>query len=352
MTRSEQLQADPDVEEVAPGILRMQLPIDVPGLGHVNCYAIEDDTGFALVDPGVADNESLRALELRLAQASAKPKHVHTVIVTHSHFDHFGGASVLQQNHDIAVVTHEKFNVIGPRGAPDLGSDDLSVEDAMELVRERFEEPFPWGSKRAVPDDDFLRMVAIRRRQWASIPTPTLRLVDAAPLSLGKREFSAIFTPGHTHDHLCLIDADSKILFTGDHVLPTITPHVSGMAGVEAGRDSIDDFLTSLGRVGSITSVELALPAHGAPFTNLTERTNDIAAHHDERLNELIGIASGLGAANVETYMKELFSERAWGELALSETYAHLEHLASTEKLTRFTSSDGEFLYSSSARRD
>ena len=37
--------------------------------------------------------------------------------------------------------------------------------------------------------------------------------------------------------------------------------------------------------------------------------------------------AAELGNAPVEAYMKELFAERAWGDMAASETFAHLEHL-------------------------
>ena len=31
--------------EVAPDVLRMELPIHMPGLGHVNCYALIDGEG-------------------------------------------------------------------------------------------------------------------------------------------------------------------------------------------------------------------------------------------------------------------------------------------------------------------
>ena len=58
--RQEQEQASPEITEVAPGVLRMQLPIDMPGLGHVNCYALEDERGIAIVDPGLPGDESWR----------------------------------------------------------------------------------------------------------------------------------------------------------------------------------------------------------------------------------------------------------------------------------------------------
>ena len=51
--KQEQEAASDEVTEVAPGVLRLQLPlIGFTGLGHVNCYALEDERGFALVDPG------------------------------------------------------------------------------------------------------------------------------------------------------------------------------------------------------------------------------------------------------------------------------------------------------------
>ena len=52
--RQEQEAASDEVTEVAPGVLRLMLPlVGFTGLGHVNCYALEDDRGFALVDPGM-----------------------------------------------------------------------------------------------------------------------------------------------------------------------------------------------------------------------------------------------------------------------------------------------------------
>ena len=61
-TKQEQEPASEEVTEVADGVLRMQLPISLPGLGHVNCYALVDGNGVALVDPGLPGPESGSAL--------------------------------------------------------------------------------------------------------------------------------------------------------------------------------------------------------------------------------------------------------------------------------------------------
>src|SRR5688572_5510597 len=60
--RQERRPPEREVSEVAPGVLRIQLPMDMPGLGHVNCYAIEDREGVALIDPGTPNLSSWRVL--------------------------------------------------------------------------------------------------------------------------------------------------------------------------------------------------------------------------------------------------------------------------------------------------
>nr|NIR36892.1 hypothetical protein [Actinomycetota bacterium]NIS31299.1 hypothetical protein [Actinomycetota bacterium]NIT95588.1 hypothetical protein [Actinomycetota bacterium]NIU19281.1 hypothetical protein [Actinomycetota bacterium]NIU66419.1 hypothetical protein [Actinomycetota bacterium] len=49
--------------------------------------------------------------------------------------------------------------------------------------------------------------------------------------------------------------------------------------------------------------------------------------HHADRLQLLRDAGAAHPDAPVEIWMKVLFQERAWGEMAASETYAHLEHL-------------------------
>jgi glyoxylase-like metal-dependent hydrolase (beta-lactamase superfamily II) len=107
--RQEAEPATTDITELAPGILRSQLPIMLPGLGHVNCYFLEDERGVAIVDPGMPGPQSWRALVDRLKRAGYKPKDVHTVVVTHSHPDHFGGAGRMRDTYGAEVVTHRSF---------------------------------------------------------------------------------------------------------------------------------------------------------------------------------------------------------------------------------------------------
>ena len=43
--------------------------------------------------------------------------------------------------------------------------------------------------------------------------------------------------------------------------------------------------------------------------------------------------------------MKVLFRERSWGDMAASETFAHLEHLRIAGTVERSEDSEGRFLY-------
>ena len=132
-----------------------------------------------------------------------------------------------------------------------------------------------------------------------------------------------MYTPGHTNDHLCLFDPLEGVLLSGDHVLPTITPHISGL--VEG--DSLARYVDSLDRVAALQGVAVVLPAHGQPFVDVGRRVQEIKAHHDERLTRLREIGEDLGWATVQDLSQQLFAPRSWGSMAESETFAHLEHL-------------------------
>jgi glyoxylase-like metal-dependent hydrolase (beta-lactamase superfamily II) len=135
----------------------------------------------------------------------------------------------------------------------------------------------------------------------------------------------AVHTPGHTPDHLCLFDPASGLLLSGDHVLPTITPHISGLGPAV---DPLAQFFASLDRMHDLEDVTMVLPAHGHPFADLDDRVEAIKHHHEGRLELLRTASHDLGRpASVMELSTHLFSARAQGPMADSETYAHLEHL-------------------------
>jgi glyoxylase-like metal-dependent hydrolase (beta-lactamase superfamily II) len=173
-------------------------------------------------------------------------------------------------------------------------------------------------------------------------PKPTVRLKDGEVIKLAGREWFAVHTPGHTLDHLCLHDPESGLLLSGDHVLPTITPHI---AGVGAGRDPLTAFVDSLDKVAALEGVQKVLPAHGHPFDDLQGRVDSIKHHHEERMDKLRELSASLGPSTVTEYSHHLFRKARWGYMAESETYAHLEHLRLSGRAERHDR-DGVLVYS------
>lgn len=338
--RQEKLPASDEVTEVAPGIYRLQLPISLPGLGHVNCYALEDGDGFTVIDPGFPDPGTADALEHRMAQIGAPVSRIHTVFVTHSHPDHFGGAGRLRISNSADIVAHEHFTTVFDPREPDLdpelhsrvddGFDPAAFAEALLGDGDIPELPVrnsPWGGTIPFPTRDeigWMRAWDETTRRGFLDNEPNVRLVDRQVIRLGRREWVAVHTPGHTGDHLCLFDPADGVLLSGDHVLPTITPHISGMT---RSSDSLADFFAALHTVAELDGVELVLPAHGHPFTDLRGRVDAIERHHIERLDELARIGAEIGDAGVIEFSHHLFQERSWGAMAESETFAHLEHL-------------------------
>lgn len=379
--RQERLPASEEVDEVSPGVLRIQIPIHLPGLGHVNCYVLEDDRGVTLIDPGLPDPDSNADLVTKLASAGIPAERIHTVLVTHSHPDHFGGAGRLHVEHQCEVVAHDDFatpfdpqpvdaelveleatsdTTAGATDGPTFDSgEQVHVEGIDGPVNQRLASvlfgdgpipdiparPTPYGEPGFRPgagELEFMRAWDDLTKKGLLSLAPTTRVSDSQWLTIGGREWQALHTPGHTGDHLCLYDPEAEVLLSGDHVLPTITPHISGLT---PSSDALADFFTALHRVADLAGKCTVLPAHGLPFTDLPGRVAEIIEHHDERLDRIMDIGAGIGTAGVLPYSRELFEERNWGPMAESETYAHLEHLRILGRMKTTTSAEGKLLY-------
>jgi glyoxylase-like metal-dependent hydrolase (beta-lactamase superfamily II) len=89
--KQEQQEARTTVEEIAPGALRMQLPIAIPGLRHVNMYCFPDADGATVVDPGLPDAATWTVIKQRLRDADLEVRHAWGIIAqreTYAHLEH------------------------------------------------------------------------------------------------------------------------------------------------------------------------------------------------------------------------------------------------------------------------
>ena len=329
---------EPEVEEVAPGVHRMPLPLPMDGLKAVNVYAIETDEGLTCVDAGWAIDASREQLERSLKSIGYDVRDITRFLVTHVHRDHYTQAVTLRTELGRAGIDLG----IGEKPTIDLFNsgmldDDPTVErltlagahDLSSRWSTLFDDQEPDGHMWLPPD------------RW---------LEGEQDIDVGDRVLRAVPTPGHTAGHFVFADHDAGLLFAGDHVLPQITPSV-GFELVYVG-NPLGDFLGSLETVRAMPDLRL-LPAHGPVTPSSHDRVAELLAHHDHRLGlcRAAVAPAGSSAYDVARQLTWTRHERHFDELdvfnsamAVMETMVHLDLLVFRGLLTR-TESGGTAVY-------
>jgi glyoxylase-like metal-dependent hydrolase (beta-lactamase superfamily II) len=179
------------------------------------------------------------------------------------------------------------------------------------------------------------RDAEVEELEWA-LPDEWL---TETTVPVGTRQLDVVETPGHTRGHVVFHDVDARLLFAGDHVLPTITPSI-GFEPVLS-PDPLGNFLGSLATVRARPDAVL-LPAHGSVTPSAHARIDELIAHHDQRLDETFAaVAAGaVSAWEVAGRLRWTRRGRSIDELdpfnqmlAVAETAAHLELLSSQGRL-------------------
>lgn len=309
----------PPVERLSGGVWSIPVPVPIATLGYVLVYALELSPGVALVDAGWPDDTGWSALTAGLATAGHTPSDVRAILVTHAHRDHFGLAERVRAESGAWVGLHpEDARLLADRSRPAGAATAATPE---------------WLIECGVPADvvpDMLRFVH-PARAGAPMAPPDRLVADGERVRLGSRELVAVWTPGHSPGHLCFVDPESRRLFSGDHVLPRISPHVSTTSTAV---DSLGTFLASQAKVLS-EQVDEALPAHEYRFTGLADRVRQIREHHRERLGEIGRILGEDPGLTTWQIAERLSWSRDWAQMtpadrrsAVAETLAHVVLLA------------------------
>jgi glyoxylase-like metal-dependent hydrolase (beta-lactamase superfamily II) len=331
---------EPGVEDLGGGVHRIPLPLPMDGLKAVNVYAITDAGGVDLIDAGIALVQARERLSEGLAQVGYELGDIRNFFVTHVHIDHYSLAIELRRafRNVVHLGEQERANLIATR----------------EMINGRRAAWFGADGLRRLGAQDLLREVGLQNRQPPAIvdwEDPDRWITDGADLDLRTRTLRAVHTPGHTRGHVVFHDAAATIMFAGDHVLPHITPSI----GFEpaGNRMALADYLSSLGRMLALPDARL-LPAHGPVTASTHDRVNELLAHHDARLAEILdavqaGHATPYEVAKAITWTR---MHRAFGDLdlfsqllAVNETAAHLEVLAARGQVAGSASADGIDLY-------
>lgn len=147
-------------------------------------FLIEDERGYTMVECGPYATHA--TLLQRLAELGIEPPAVHTLLLTHIHFDH-AGAAWWWARQGTRVYVH-------PRGLKHMIDPERLYHSARQIYGDRMEKL--WGKMEAI---DPARIKAVD---------------DRAKLSIGGRDWVAHHTPGHASHHIAWQLDD--VVFTGD----------------------------------------------------------------------------------------------------------------------------------------
>jgi glyoxylase-like metal-dependent hydrolase (beta-lactamase superfamily II) len=176
-------------------------------------------------------------------------------------------------------------------------------------------------------------------RSLVSMAEPDILLDDDQRLELAGWDLRTIWTPGHSPGHICLYSDRHRLLLSGDHVLPRITPNISFHSQQDA--NPLGDYLDSLARMRTLDPDEV-LPAHEYRFADLGARLDEIERHHAARLQaieEALAERPGVSAWDLTLGLEW---SRPWDEIpgfmqraANGETLAHLVLLEARGRVRR-----------------
>ncbi len=316
--------------EIAPGIYQLKVPIPDNPLGHLNCYLIEGKDGWLMIDTGWYTTDAFSSLKAGLKSLGLAIEDIATMIVTHVHPDHFGLAGRIKQ------IASEAELLIHRWESDLIESRYIKFSELREIMGTMLE-------RHGVPPLDLatLQSASMPALQFVTVTLPDRVLYGGETISTGSYDLEVIWTPGHSPGHICLYEPQNQLLFSGDHILPTISSNVG--YHVQSGDNPLGDYIYALHKLENLP-VTKVLPAHEHAFTDLRGRIEQIIDHHSRRKAE---IQQAIAREPHNAY--EISSQITWDipglvweqfpplhkRLAVTETIAHLECMRWEGKVTK-----------------
>ena len=188
----------------------------IEGVGFdSNIYILRDGGEAAVIDTGTGFNS---AYVIGSIMEKVGMKSINAIILTHEHFDHCGGVPDIKKHCDAEVMIHGK-------GAE-------TIEKGLDSSSSLFgvEQP-PIKVDRKLREGDVIKV--------------------------GEMELEVIYTPGHSPGSICLYEAESKSLFSGDTIFSDGGVGRTDFWGGDAGK-----LANSIRRISEFDVVNL-YPGHG-----------------------------------------------------------------------------------------
>ena len=316
-----------------PGVFLLPIPLTGSPLGQVNAYLLTSPDGHLLIDTGWNTEQAFETLEGHLKALGVHWGDLATMVITHAHLDHFGLVRRLRELSGARLGMHHiEARLNGARYDDLIG---YAQQTADRLRRGGLDEDFMGDA------GEFIK----RFEKLSAQARPDFTLGGGEVISQGDFSLEILWTPGHSPGHICLYERHHKLLFSGDHVLPNISPNIGLFP--QGGDNPLGDYLTSLRGVENL-AVDLVLPAHGQPFAGLGQRVGQLREHHAQRNQELLDLLARSGEPATPFQLVGGITWHAggravgWGQLssfdqrlAMFEVMAHLEAMVREGSLQR-----------------
>ncbi len=326
--------------EIAPGIHQLRVPIPDNPLGYLNSYIVQGENGWLMIDTGWYTPEAFDSLIAGLKSLGLTLTDISTIVVTHVHPDHFGLAGRIKQ-------LSPKTQLLTHRWESDL------IESRYIKFSELQNNMDPMLRRHGVPSSDLqaLRSASMPILSFVTVTLPDQIFYGGEIVDTGKYELEIIWTPGHSPGHICLYEPKNQLLFSGDHILPSISPNIS--YHVQSGDDPLGDYLRALRKLAHLP-VNKVLPAHEQVFNDLKTRIMELLEHHKEREGEIKQVIGKKSSHAYETSSQLTWHVHglSWEQFppfqkraAVTETIAHLEHMR-WEGMVKKIVMGGNILYS------
>ncbi|MDQ8043902.1 MAG: MBL fold metallo-hydrolase [Solirubrobacteraceae bacterium] len=320
--------------EVMPGLWRLRLPLNWPGIDHTNAYAVDaEGGGIVLFDCGAAgadgDDTHEAALDIALAAAGRRIEEVELLVGTHAHADHMGLAAHVVERSGCELWAHPQTEVL---------YDAFHDPDGIEARRRAF------ARREGVPEDYVPACADIREETdgVADAVEPDVALGEGSVIPTALGPWRALATPGHTPSHLCFLQEERRTMVVADLVCAAFAPWFDHGYS----HDPYGEWQASLERIADLGGVDIGLPGHGRPAVDLpallTEHRTGLAGRLDATRTALVE-----GPATAWEITCRLFGtpqdERA-AVLQVDEAVAYLRHLQRSRLAVRAVT-EGGFRY-------
>jgi len=316
-------------------------------VGPVSVYLFKVNDSYVMYDAGL-DNLSWKKLFFsELEKLNISLKDVDYCIISHEHLDHYGLMKKFKEvNPDMQIMMSNLTYIILK-----WETDPANLKEIEEVTRERGNLLIKYGM-----GEERVKKFIEWSTFWPKLRkhhVPDKLLEDGDEISFSTNKLKMIWTPGHSVGHLCMFNQKKRHLFSGDHILSRITPHIGSftlprqISEKYDFNDILKYYLQSLDRIEEMNP-KIIFPGHQEVIHDPRDRINEIKRHH---YNRLVEISKTIKNRPLTPFrISKLHFGRGLDELntllALSEVLAHLIYLENINKVKRIEK-EGKILFES-----